>query len=203
MSDVSVVALVPVTGRAGPGLVHGVPIAIHAVRRLVGAASVDRVIVLPESAGMSAVDFASDLGVDVVLDATVADCAAAVAAAPGVRVVLVHDPLCAYTPDSVLDRVVRTVVAEGRPVVPVLPCSDTVKRVDDTDVVMDTPDRAGLRVIQSPVGYPAALLASGAVTVGTFPVGAVPVGALTVAGDPMARRLTGPMDLAMIDGGLA
>jgi 2-C-methyl-D-erythritol 4-phosphate cytidylyltransferase len=197
MSDASVVALVPVTGRAGLGTVDGVPIAIRAVRRLIGADSVDRVIVLSESTGPSTVDFAST-GVDVVLDATVRECAAAVAARPGVRVVLVHDPLRAYTPAAVVDRVVLAVLAEGRPVVPVLPCSDTVKRVDDTDVVMDTPDRAGLRVTQSPIGYPAGLLVSGAVTAGT-----VPVGALTVAGDPRARRLAGPVDLAMIDGGLA
>jgi 2-C-methyl-D-erythritol 4-phosphate cytidylyltransferase len=103
--------------------------------------------------------------------------AVAVAAEPGVRVVLVHDPLRTMTPPEVVARVVESVLASGRPVVPVLPCSDTVKSLDDADVVIDTPDRSALRVIQSPIGYPAEMIASGVVVPGR-----VPAAALTIDG---------------------
>jgi hypothetical protein len=57
--------------------------------------------------------------------------------------------------------------------------------------VIDTPDRTGLRVIQTPLGYPARMIGS---------VGAVLPGAHTVPGDPAARRLAGSVALAMADG---
>jgi hypothetical protein len=172
MSDVNVVALVPVTGRA-----HWVPPALldTAVTRL--SALVDRVHVVSEPTEW----------LDLVGDADV---------------VLVHDPLRAHTPADVVARVVAEVVATGRPVVPVLPCSDTVKRLDAAGVVIDTPDRAELRVLQSPVGYPAAVFAAGLAS-GVIVPGTVPAGARTVAGDPLARRLASAVDVAMIDGGQA
>ena len=78
--------------------------------------------------------------------------------APMIRVVLVHDPLRAFAPPSSIRRVVEAVLVADTPVVPVLPCSDTVKLLDDHRVVIDTPDRAGLRVVQTPLGYPARLI---------------------------------------------
>jgi 2-C-methyl-D-erythritol 4-phosphate cytidylyltransferase len=198
MSEANVVALVPVTGRAGVGAPDGVPVVRLAVRRLIGAASVDRVILLPESELDLSVSAVLDIGdVRVVSGSALSEYAAVVAAQPGVRVVLVHDPLRAFTPVDVVDRVVLAVLADGRPVVPVLPCSDTVKQTDDAGVVIDTPDRAWLRVVQTPIGYPAELISSGAVVAGE-----VPAGALLVAGDPKARRVAGAVDLVMIDGGL-
>src|SRR5439155_1276044 len=38
-------------------------------------------------------------------------------------------------------------------VIPVLAVADTVKRVDAAGVVVDTPDRAGLRIVQTPQGF--------------------------------------------------
>ncbi|HEX5406038.1 MAG TPA: 2-C-methyl-D-erythritol 4-phosphate cytidylyltransferase [Pseudonocardiaceae bacterium] len=171
MSDARVVALVPVSGRAGQDA-----LCQAAVARLTPAAG--RVDVLPA--------------------AELVDRARSAASSPGVRVVLVHDPLRAYTPSDVVARVVRAVLTTGRPAVPVLPCSDTVKRLDDADMVIDTPDRADLRVAQSPIGYPAGSIVSGLVVPGTVPAGAVPV-----AGDPLGRRLAGPVDTVMINGGPA
>lgn len=96
-----------------------------------------------------------------------------VVADPAVAVVLFHDP--ALGSAATVQRVIEQVLATGRPVVPVLPCSDTVKRLDDADVVIDTPDRDELRVLRSPIGYPADLVRSGAVRVGTVPVGAITI----------------------------
>ncbi len=132
----------------------------------------------------------------VVSGVSVAAHAITVASQPGVRVVLVHDPLRAYTPADVVARVVDEVVRSGLPVVPVLPCSDTVKRLDRSGVVIDTPDRTALRVLQSPIGYPAELIVSGSVVAGT-----VPIRTRTVLGDPRARRLSTAVDIAMMDGG--
>ncbi|HVV24927.1 MAG TPA: 2-C-methyl-D-erythritol 4-phosphate cytidylyltransferase [Pseudonocardiaceae bacterium] len=193
MSDVT--ALVPVAGLAGqrasdgaPGEsalvpLDGVPLIVHAVRRLRAADSVDDVVVVADPGfALSGLD---------VLTGPLADVARTVA--EGSRVVLVHDPLRAFVPAALVDRVVHAVLEHGRPVVPVLPCSDTVKRLDPSGVVLDTPDRAGLRVAQTPLGYPAGVLVDGSVTAGR-----VPAGALTVAGDPKARRLAGAVDRAMI-----
>lgn len=108
-----------------------------------------------------------------VVPADVADRAVDVVADPDVAVVLFHDPATGSV--AAVEPVVEHVLATGRPVVPVLPCSDTVKRLDDADVVIDTPDRDELRVLRSPLGYPADLVRSGAVRVGTVPVGAVTI----------------------------
>jgi 2-C-methyl-D-erythritol 4-phosphate cytidylyltransferase len=184
MSDVMVVALVPVAGRADQDE-NTAPLLAAAIRRL--AVSVGQIVVLGD------VDAPADVAT-VVPNITVADHAITVARRPDVQVVLVHDPLRAYTPADVVTHVIDEVVRSGLPAIPVLPCSDTVKRVDGTGVVIDTPDRTALRTLQSPIGYPAELIASGAVAAGT-----VPLRTRTVPGDPRARRLASAVDIAMID----
>lgn len=193
----NVVALVPVAGRGdvvGQVLtrVAGVPLLVHALRALLRSDLVTTVVVVRDGSEVDGVlaEFGLGDSVTVVSDAlTCLD-----AARPDV--VLVHDPLRAFAPTDLVDRVVTAVLDLSGPVVPVLPCSDTVKRVDDHDSVLDTPDRAGLRVTQTPLGYPGTMVTSAT-------SGSVPVGAATVPGDPLARRLAGPVDLAMMGGGLA
>jgi 2-C-methyl-D-erythritol 4-phosphate cytidylyltransferase len=198
MSEARVVAFVPLAGRAKwhAALVRidGVPLLVQAVRRVVDSGSVDRIVVVAPESEMDGelTELLAEFGVPV--DGVVR--AVPVSFAPAVRVVLVHDPLRAFTPPSLIRRVVEAVLVADTPVVPVLPCSDTVKLLDDHRVVIDTPDRAGLRVVQTPLGYPARLIGSGA-----FVPGDVPPGAHTVPGDPAARRLAGPVALAMADGG--
>jgi 2-C-methyl-D-erythritol 4-phosphate cytidylyltransferase len=198
MSEARVVAFVPLAGRAewhaALVRVDGVPLLVHAVRRVVDSGSVDRIVVVAPESEMDGelTELLADFGVPV--DGVVH--AVPVSFAPAVRVVLVHDPLRAFTPPSLIRRVVEAVLVADTPVVPVLPCSDTVKLLDDHRVVIDTPDRAGLRVVQTPLGYPARLIGSGAVVAGD-----VPPGAHTVPGDPAARRLAGPVALAMAVGG--
>jgi 2-C-methyl-D-erythritol 4-phosphate cytidylyltransferase len=191
MSDVRVVALMPLTGRAEwlavLTRVDGVPLIVHAVRRIVDSGTVDRIIVVTPESEMDGelTELLAEFGVSV--DGIVR---AVPSFAPTVRVVLVHDPLRAFAPPSLIRRVADAVLVADTPVVPVLPCSDTVKLLDDHRVVIDTPDRAGLRVIQTPLGYPARLMSSVA-------LGAVLPGAHTVPGDPAARRIAGPVALAM------
>jgi 2-C-methyl-D-erythritol 4-phosphate cytidylyltransferase len=197
----NVVALVPVAGRGDVVAqvltrVAGVPLLVHALRALLESDRVTSVVVVRDG---SEVDGAlAEFGLRdsvAVMPGALSDVWTSVSAGRP-DVVLVHDPLRAFTPTDLVDRVVTAVLDLAGPVVPVLPCSDTVKRVDDHDSVLDTPDRAGLRVTQTPLGYPAAMVTSAT-------LGSVPVGASTVLGDPLARRLAGPVDLAMMGGGLA
>lgn len=77
------------------------------------------------------------------------------ALAPEVDIVLVHDAARCLTPAELFDRVVARVRASGGGVIPALPVTDTVKRVDG-DVVLATVDRAQLRQVQTPQGFPRA-----------------------------------------------
>ncbi len=67
--------------------------------------------------------------------------------------VLVHDAARPLVPASLTAAVVDAVRAGHPVVVPVLPLSDTVKVVDGDGLLRSTPDRAGLRVVQTPQGF--------------------------------------------------
>jgi 2-C-methyl-D-erythritol 4-phosphate cytidylyltransferase/2-C-methyl-D-erythritol 2,4-cyclodiphosphate synthase len=72
--------------------------------------------------------------------------------------VLVHDAARCLTPAAQFSRVFDAVAAgDGAGVVPALPVTDTVKRVDG-DVVVETVDRAALVGVQTPQGFPLAAL---------------------------------------------
>jgi 2-C-methyl-D-erythritol 4-phosphate cytidylyltransferase/2-C-methyl-D-erythritol 2,4-cyclodiphosphate synthase len=77
---------------------------------------------------------------------------------PRIGTVLVHDAARALTPSALFDRVVRAVQGSNGGVIPALPVSDTIKRVDETDVVVDTVDRSDLVHVQTPQGFPRAAL---------------------------------------------
>jgi 2-C-methyl-D-erythritol 4-phosphate cytidylyltransferase len=68
-------------------------------------------------------------------------------------VTLLHDAARALAPAAMAAAVVDAVRAGWGVAVPVLPLSDTVKYVDADGVVLATPDRAGLRVLQTPVAF--------------------------------------------------
>jgi 2-C-methyl-D-erythritol 4-phosphate cytidylyltransferase len=78
-------------------------------------------------------------------------------------------------------------------VVPVLPMTDTVKRVDDRGSVVDTVDRLWLRTVQDPRGYRVdalAMLIEDGDDLGQH--------VATVAGDPDAVAADLPADAALI-----
>jgi len=132
---------------------------------------------------------------------------AALADAPDV--VLVHDAARCLTPPDVVRRVVGAVREGAAAVVPVLPVTDTVKTVDARGVVTGTPDRAGLRAVQTPQGFRAATLleayaaADGPATDDAGLVERLGVDVHTVAGDPAALKITTPDDLARAEQVLA
>jgi 2-C-methyl-D-erythritol 4-phosphate cytidylyltransferase len=72
--------------------------------------------------------------------------------------VLVHDAARPLTPPALVVRVVEALHAGHSAVVPALPVSDTVKAVDANGTVLGTPQRDGLRAVQTPQGFATELL---------------------------------------------
>lgn len=122
-----------------------------------------------------------------------------------VDIVLVHDAARPFVPAAVVARVVAAVVAGADAVVPVLPVSDTVKQVNSAGAVVATPDRSVLRLTQTPQGFRRSLLEraySAEGLVATDDAGLVEqIGGLVhaVDGDPLAFKITGPLDLLLAD----
>jgi 2-C-methyl-D-erythritol 4-phosphate cytidylyltransferase len=117
------------------------------------------------------------------------------------EVLLVHEVTRARAPAELVRRVVEAVRAGADAVTPVLPCSDTVKRVDPAGLVVGTPDRSGLRVVQTPRAWSARLAGQVLRQVIESAVPAVPVTETmrAVEGHPDAQRLNSPFALAVAE----
>jgi 2-C-methyl-D-erythritol 4-phosphate cytidylyltransferase len=118
--------------------------------------------------------------------------------------VLVHDAARALTPPGLIARVVDSLRAGHAAVVPVLPLSDTIKAVDANGVVLGTPERAGLRAVQTPQGFATDLLLRAYQRAGTTGftddaslVEALGVRVQVVDGDPLAFKITTRLDLLL------
>ncbi|GAY19181.1 2-C-methyl-D-erythritol 4-phosphate cytidylyltransferase [Mycobacterium sp. shizuoka-1] len=118
--------------------------------------------------------------------------------------VLVHDAARPLTPVEQIQRVVAALRDGLRAVIPVVPVIDTVKAVDANGVVLGTPERSGLRAVQTPQGFETALLrrayerAGGAtVTDDAALVENLGTPVHTVEGDTMAFKITTPLDLRL------
>ena len=118
--------------------------------------------------------------------------------------VLVHDAARALTPPELVVRVVEALRAGYQAVVPVLPLSDTIKAVDDSGAVLGTPERAGLRAVQTPQGFATDLLLRAYQQAGPADftddaslVERVGGQVQVVDGDPLAFKITTQLDLLL------
>jgi 2-C-methyl-D-erythritol 4-phosphate cytidylyltransferase len=121
--------------------------------------------------------------------------------------VLVHDAARALTPPGLIVRVVDALRAGHGAVVPALPLHDTIKAVDANGVVLGTPERAGLRAVQTPQGFATDLLqrayrayaGAGAAdfTDDASLVEHVGGQVQVVDGDPLAFKITTQLDLLL------
>jgi len=193
----------------------GRPLLQHAVRRVLDSGVVGCVVAVVPT---DLVQLAGELlGPDVLVVPGGADRSASVrcglvALPTAVNTVLVHDAARCLVPPDLVRRVVDA-LDEHPAVVPGLPLADTVKQVDDEGVVVRTPDRARLRLVQTPQGFARDLLErahrSGARSVPGSDVSpaslATDDAALVellgervqvVPGDPRALKVTTPDDLA-------
>lgn len=75
---------------------------------------------------------------------------------PQSDVILIHDAARPFASQELIERVAWA--ALGGPVVPVLPVTDTIRRVSEDGVVEGTEPRAELRRIQTPQGFPGAMI---------------------------------------------
>jgi 2-C-methyl-D-erythritol 4-phosphate cytidylyltransferase len=132
---------------------------------------------------------------------------AAVADAQQPSFVLVHDAARPLTPPGLVVRVVEALRAGHSAVVPALPLSDTIKAVDANGMVLGTPERAGLRAVQTPQGFATELLLrayqrAGEVTGVDFTDDASIVEHIggqvqVVDGDPLAFKITTQWDILL------
>jgi 2-C-methyl-D-erythritol 4-phosphate cytidylyltransferase len=127
---------------------------------------------------------------------------------PDDDIVLVHDAARALAPPSLFTSVIGAIRRGHGAVVPGVAVVDTIKRVDTVGRVLDTPDRAGLRAIQTPQGFARDVLvaahrenASGAASV-TDDAGLVEAmggEVYVIEGHPRAHKVTTPLDLRIAE----
>ena len=211
----STVAVVPAAG-SGERLAAGAPKAFvdlcgrpmleHALDGLRNSGVVDAVVVAvpPNRTDEAKLVF----GGDAVIVAGGSDRAESVmlalAAVGDAEFVLVHDAARALTPPSLIVRVVRALESGHPAVVPGLPVTDTIKAVDANGVVLGTPERSGLRAVQTPQGFQTEVLrrayeraAAGAFTDDASVVEMTGTPIQVVEGDPLAFKITTPTDLLL------
>jgi 2-C-methyl-D-erythritol 4-phosphate cytidylyltransferase len=101
-------------------------------------------------------------------------------------------------------RVVEALRAGHSAVVPALALSDTVKAVDANGVVLGTPERAGLRAVQTPQGFTTKLLlrayqqaATADFTDDASLVEHIGGQVQVVDGDPLAFKITTRLDILL------
>jgi 2-C-methyl-D-erythritol 4-phosphate cytidylyltransferase len=115
-------------------------------------------------------------------------------------VIVVHDAARPLLTDEVLGRVIAPLSEGYEGAVPVLPVADTVKRVEREEVV-ETLDREGLVVSQTPQAFLADALRRAASGEGTDCAALVEAqgGRIkAVAGDPRLVKVTSPDDLELV-----
>ena len=129
----------------------------------------------------------------------------ALADVPGdAAAVLVHDAARPLLPDAVIERVLAPLGEGWDGAVPVLPLSDTVKRVDGEQVVETLP-RGELVAAQTPQAFTADVLRqalAGDVSAATDCASLVEARGgrvKVVQGDPRLLKITGADDLALVE----
>ena len=218
-----VAVLVPAAGmgsRLGPGTpkalreIDGVPLLVHAVRRVCRASGVGCVVVaappgravevraliaaeIPDRVTLLVVDGGPTRGESVF---------AALSATPAhFPVILVHDAARAFAPTDLVERVAAAVRDGHDAVIPVLAVVDTVKEVDASGHVVRSLDRTALRAVQTPQGFRREVLlaahhAGGAPNGVTDDAGLVErlgVAVFCVPGADEALKITRSADLAL------
>jgi len=168
----SVVAVVPAAG-SGERLAAGIPKAFYqldghtlverAVQGLLDSGAVDTVVVavpadLTDEAKLILGGKATIVAGGADRTESVSLALSALSATTVPEFVLVHDAARALTPPELIVRVVDALRAGHGAVVPALPLHDTIKAVDANGVVLGTPERVGLRAVQTPQGFATDLL---------------------------------------------
>jgi len=116
--------------------------------------------------------------------------------------VLVHDAARALAPTSLAMRVIDSLRAGEKAVVPGIAVTDTIKRIDKDNYVTKTPTRSKLRAIQTPQGFKRKVLIAAHKSKDEMSddAGLVEergVSVKVISGEPQALKITTPDDLAL------
>jgi len=186
---------------------HGRPLFSWALDAFAGHPDVDSVVVVAPAEAVAAVQagagaravvvsggFSRQQSVDHGLAALTAD----------VGLVLVHDAARPLVDPAVISSVVAQLRAGAQAVIPVLPVTDTIKRVDSEGLVVATVERAELRAVQTPQGFRREVLLAAhratpdlSVTDDAGLVEALGIQVRTVAGSARCFKITTPDDLQL------
>jgi 2-C-methyl-D-erythritol 4-phosphate cytidylyltransferase len=118
-----------------------------------------------------------------------------------VSIVLVHDAARPLVPIEVTQNVVEAIRNGAKAAIPVLPLVDTIKRVNNNGIAIETVDRNQLRRVQTPQGFDRATLDlayQNPEVVATDDAGlmdALGIAVLTVAGDERSLKITTMADV--------
>jgi len=118
-----------------------------------------------------------------------------------VSIVLVHDAARPLVPIEVTQNVVAAIRGGAKAVIPVLPLVDTIKRVNNNGIAIETVDRNQLRRVQTPQGFDRATLDlayQNPEVVATDDAGlmdALGIPVVTVAGDERSLKITTMSDV--------
>ena len=121
---------------------------------------------------------------------------------PNVEYVLVHDAARGLATSDLASRVLSELEGGEVAVIPALAVNDTIKEVDSSGYVRNTPDRNSLRAVQTPQGFAVSVLkraheASEDATDDAALVEAIGVKVKSIAGEARAMKVTNPEDIAV------
>jgi 2-C-methyl-D-erythritol 4-phosphate cytidylyltransferase len=129
--------------------------------------------------------------------------AAGLAAAPDAEYYLVHDAARPLATAELCARVLAAAREHGA-AIPALALADTIKRVDEAGIVVETLDRGALRAAQTPQAFAGALLRRAHAEVrieatdDAAMVEALGVRVATVPGDARNLKVTTPSDIDLV-----
>jgi len=118
-----------------------------------------------------------------------------------VSIVLVHDAARPLVPNEVTQNVVAAIRGGAKAAIPVLPLVDTIKRVNNNGIAIETVDRNQLRRVQTPQGFDRVTLDlayQNPEVVATDDAGlmdALGIPVVTVAGDERSLKITTMSDV--------
>ena len=121
---------------------------------------------------------------------------------PSVEYVLVHDAARGLATSDLASRVLSELKGGEVAVIPALAVIDTIKEVDSSGYVRNTPDRNSLRAVQTPQGFSVSVLkraheASEDATDDAALVEAIGVKVKSIPGETRAMKVTNPEDIAV------
>ncbi len=115
-------------------------------------------------------------------------------------IVCVHDAARPFASPAIFQRVISAIVDGADAAVPGIPVVDTIKQVNMSNVVVDTPHRETLRAVQTPQAFRATSLRraheqGGEGTDDAFLIEKIGGEVIVVEGEVVNRKITTPEDL--------